>query len=154
MTDTVVSVLDRPEWINPLYGTITSLFGNRINPVTMSPEFHNGLDIAVPEGTPVLSVRYATVYHVGYSPLNGKYMRLRCDSGYHIVYAHLSAFLANLNDRVAQGDIVALSGNTGQSTGPHLHYGLSREGQRLDPITRVYGLSKTQSAAAEYARRQ
>ena len=117
------------------------------------PEFHNGIDIAVPVGTPVLSVRYATVYHVGYTRLNGLYMRLHCDNGYHFVYAHLSEVWANVNDRVYQGQIVALSGNTGQSTGPHLHYGLSRGGQRLDPLTRVSGLPLSPAAAAEYAAR-
>lgn len=153
MSDTAVSVLDRPEWINPVNGTITSLFGMRVNPITMSQEFHNGLDIAVPEGTPVLSVRCARVYHIGYTPINGIYMRLRCDEGYQIVYAHLSEILAAVDDQVTQGDIVALSGNTGQSTGPHLHYGISRGGQRLDPLGRVAGLPKSPGAALEYASR-
>lgn len=139
-------------WINPVEGPVTSLFGVRVNPVTQEQEFHTGLDIAVPVGTPVLSVRYATVYHIGNTPINGKYMRLRCDSGYHIVYAHLSEFKVDVNDRVAQGQKVALSGNTGQSTGPHLHYGISRNGQRLDPLSRV-NLALTYSAALEYASR-
>ena len=109
----------------------------RTNPVTQEYEFHSGLDIAVPEGTPVLSVRYATVYHVGYSALNGIYMRLRCDEGYHFVFAHLSEAVAEYGDRVNQGQTVALSGNTGQSTAPHLHFGVTRDGERLDPIDRV-----------------
>jgi len=152
VADVSVSALDRPEWINPVEGTVTSLFGTRINPVTQAPEFHNGLDIAVPEGTPVLAVRYATVYHVGYTALNGVYMRLRCDDGYYIVYAHLSETLVDVNDRVTQGQKVALSGNTGQSTGPHLHYGLSRGGYRVDPLTRV-DLQLSANAALEYASR-
>ena len=125
----------------------------RTNPITNNREFHNGLDIAVPVGTPVLSVRYATVYHVGYTPLNGIYMRLRCDDGYQIVYAHLNEAIANVGDRVSQGQKVALSGNTGQSSGPHLHYGITRDGQRLDPLTRVSNLPKTANAAMEYAQR-
>ena len=152
MADIIVSVLDRPEWINPVEGTVTSLFGVRINPVTQAPEFHNGLDIAVPEGTPVLAVRYATVHHVGNTAINGIYMRLRCDEGYYIVYAHLSEALANVNDRVAQGQKVALSGNTGQSTGPHLHYGISRNGYRIDPLPRV-DLQLSSRTALEYANR-
>jgi len=152
MSDMSISVLDRPEWINPVEGTITSLFGMRINPVTQKPEFHTGLDIAVAEDTPVLAVRYATVHHVGYSSVNGHYMRLRCDEGYYFVFAHLNEVLADVNDRVAQGQKVALSGNTGQSTGPHLHYGIARNGYRLDPITRV-GLQLSSDAALEYARR-
>ena len=142
-----------PEWINPVKGTVTSLFGTRTNPITQEREFHNGLDIAVAVGTPVVAVRNAIVYHVSYSPLNGYYMRLRCDDGYHIIYAHLSEILAGVNDRVAQGEKVALSGNTGQSTGPHLHYGISRNGQRLDPLSRVTGLPMSPGAAMEYASR-
>ena len=134
-------------------GTVTSLFGTRTNPITQAPEFHNGLDIAVPVGTPVLAVRYATVYHVGYTPINGMYMRLRCDYGYHIVYAHLSQFLADVDERVSQWQKVALSGNTGRSTGPHLHYGISRNGQRLDPLYRV-DLRLSASAAVAYADRK
>lgn len=134
-------------------GTITSLFGNRTNPVTQSAEFHNGIDIAVPVGTPVLSVRDATVYHVGYTALNGNYMRLRCDDGYHIVYAHLDEIVAQNGERVYQGQKVATSGNTGQSTGPHLHYGLSRDGQRIDPLYRLMDLPKSPIAAMEYANR-
>jgi len=124
----------------------------RTNPVTNQLEFHNGLDIAVPVGTPVLAVRYATVYHVGYTALNGIYMRLRCNDGYHFVYAHLSKAIADVGEQVYQGQKVALSGNTGQSTGPHLHYGLSRTGERLDPLSRV-NLQLSAHAAAEYANR-
>ena len=142
------------EWINPVSGTITSLFGTRINPITNMPEFHNGIDIAVPVGTPVLSVRCATVEHVNYSRLNGHYMRLRCDGGYYIIYAHLSEIVLNVGDRVSQGEKVALSGNTGQSTGPHLHYGLSRgAGHWVDPLDRVANLPKSANALMEYARR-
>ena len=131
-------------------GTITSVFGMRTNPITMSPEFHNGLDIAAPIGTPVASVRCATVRHVGYSALNGIYMRLRCDEGYYIIYAHLSESLIHVGDRVSQGQTVALSGNTGQSTGPHLHYGLSRNGQWIDPLHRVADLPKSPAALRDY----
>ena len=141
-----------PEWVNPVYGPISSLFGNRINPVTDQVEFHNGVDIAVPVGTPVVAVRCATVHHIGNNALNGIYMRMRCDTGYEIVYAHLSEVLVELNESVYQGQRVALSGNTGQSTGPHLHFGLSRNGQRLDPLPRV-NLGLTAHAAQEYARR-
>ena len=101
----------------------------------------------------MLSVRDATVYHINYTALNGIYMRLRCDEGYHIVYAHLNEVAVNIGDQVAQGQIVAFSGNTGQSTGPHLHYGLSRGGQRLDPFYRVANLQKSPAALRDYANR-
>ena len=144
----------RPDWINPVEGTITSLFGMRVNPVTQQQEFHNGLDIAVMVGTPVLAVRCATVYHASYSRINGYYMRLRCDEGYHFVYAHLSEILANVNDRVSQGDKVALSGNSGRSTGPHLHFGITQNGQMLDPLRRVTDLPMSYNARMEYANRR
>ena len=148
-----VSYETRPDWINPVEGVITSLFGMRTNPVNQQQEFHNGLDIAVAEGTPVLAVRCATVYHAGFSHINGYYIRLRCDEGYHFVFAHLSEILAKVNDRVSQGDIVALSGNTGRSTGPHLHFGITKNGQVLDPLRRVSNLPKSYNARMEYANR-
>jgi len=152
MADTYISVLDRPEWINPVEGVVTSLFGMRVNPVTQLPEFHTGLDIAVDIGTSVLATRCTTVHHIGYTALNGNYMRLQCDDGYYIIYAHLHSILVDVGDQVSQGQRIALSGNTGQSTGPHLHYGISRDGQWQDPLIRV-DLQLSNSAALEYARR-
>ncbi|MCL2421168.1 MAG: M23 family metallopeptidase [Defluviitaleaceae bacterium] len=147
-----MSALNRPEWINPVEGPVTSLFGMRTNPVTHLPDFHNGLDIAVAVDTPVLAVRCAIVDHVGYTRLNGFYMRLICDEGYHIIYAHLNEILVDVDDIVSQGQKVARSGNTGQSTGPHLHYGLSRDGQWIDPLYRV-DLQLSSAAALAYAQR-
>ena len=151
-TFVVVSVPETPEWINPVVGPVTSLFGQRVNPVTQAAEFHNGIDIAVPIGTPVLAVRHATVFHVGDNHLNGKYLRLRCDAGYEIVFAHLNEILVSLDERVEQGQKIAYSGNTGQSTGPHLHYGLFRNGQMVDPLSHVE-LTLSYNAALEYAAR-
>jgi murein DD-endopeptidase MepM/ murein hydrolase activator NlpD len=149
---TEIAFSEIENWINPVEGPVTSLFGPRINPVTQSSEFHNGIDIAVPIGTPVLAVRYAVVFHVGENDLNGKYMRLLCNTGYEIIFAHLSEVLVTENERVAQGQKIAYSGNSGRSTGPHLHYGLLRDGQMLDPLRRV-DLTLSYHAAKEYAAR-
>jgi len=143
---------ETPEWINPVEGPITSLFGQRVNPVTQSTEFHNGIDIAVPVGTPVLAVRNATIFHVGNNNLNGKYLRMVCDTGYEIVFAHLDEIMVLVDERVEQGQKIAYSGNTGQSTGPHLHYGLFHDGQMVDPLSRV-DLTLSYNAALEYAAR-
>ncbi|MCL2699063.1 MAG: M23 family metallopeptidase [Defluviitaleaceae bacterium] len=94
---------------------------------------HTGIDIAVPVGTPVLAVSCGVVLHTGSSALNGKYIRLETDLGYSIVYAHLDKIYAERAQRVEQGEVVGRSGNTGRSSGPHLHYGVYRDGDPLDP---------------------
>ena len=124
-------------WINPIYGVISSPGGLRINPVTGRREFHDGIDIAAPVGTPVVASRDGTVLAVGNSPTFGVFLRMGHADGYVSFMAHLSRVAVKVGDEVCQGDIVAFSGNTGRSTGPHLHYGLFRDGQFVDPLNYV-----------------
>jgi murein DD-endopeptidase MepM/ murein hydrolase activator NlpD len=108
--------------------------GLRINPVTGRKEFHDGLDIACPEGTDVVAARDGSVMAAGYSSSYGNYVKLTYDDGYVALYAHLSKITTRAGEGVRQGQTVAYSGNTGRSTGPHLHYGLFRNGQYVNPI--------------------
>jgi murein DD-endopeptidase MepM/ murein hydrolase activator NlpD len=112
---------------------VTSGFGDRINPVTGRRELHTGIDIAAPVGTPVLAAAHGIVTATGSCALNGRYIRLQTDMGYAIVYAHLSEILVRKDQRVEQKEVVGLSGNTGRSSGPHLHYGVYRDGKAIDP---------------------
>jgi len=126
-----------PLWINPMIGEITSLGGIRTNPITGSQEFHDGIDIAAPIGTPVVAPRYGDVLAVGHSPSFGRFVRLSHGDGYVSFFAHLDSVNVSIGQSVSQGDRIAYSGNTGWSTGPHLHFGLFRAGQFVDPIAYV-----------------
>jgi len=126
-----------PRWINPICGIISSPGGLRINPVTGRREFHDGIDIAAPIGTPVLAPQDGTVLATGNSASFGIFLRLQHPDGYVSFMAHLRSVAVGVGDTVRQGETVAYSGNTGRSTGPHLHYGLFRDGQFVDPIDYV-----------------
>lgn len=111
----------------PTTGRISSRFGERWG------RMHNGLDIAVPTGTPI---RAAAAGTVTYSASMGTYgLLVIIDHGHGVEtrYAHLSRLVAKVGQRVARGDLIAYSGNTGLSTGPHLHFEIRRNGVALDP---------------------
>jgi|GEM_PF-5465047 len=125
-------------WGNPTgSGCITSPFGWRSDPITGNPEFHLGIDIGIPEGTPVFSTMEGTVYFAGYDSGYGYYVIIVSQdktTGYWYVtrYAHLSSILVSSGDTVTRGQQIALSGNTGYSTGPHLHYEVHASNKSLD----------------------
>ena len=121
------------DWIAPVSGVVTSACGVRENPILHKQEVHDGLDIAVPEGTEVAAVKSGTVTEVRTSATYGKLLRYETTDGYTILYAHLSEILVKKGENVKQGQVVAKSGNTGLSTGPHLHYGIYRDGTLLNP---------------------
>lgn len=105
-------------------GVLTSACGERENPILRKQENHNGVDIAVAEGTDVLAVKSGIVTEVRTSATYGKVLTYETEDGYTVMYAHLSAVLVQEGERIRQGQVVAKSGNTGLSTGPHLHYSL------------------------------
>ena len=122
------------DWIAPVSGVVTSACGERENPILQKKEVHDGLDIAVSEGTAVVAVKSGTVTEVRTSATYGKLLRYETTDGYTILYAHLSEILVKKGENIKQGQVVARSGNTGLSTGPHLHYGIYRDGTLLNPM--------------------
>ncbi|MCE8032731.1 peptidase M23 [Billgrantia tianxiuensis] len=94
----------------------------RTHPVTGRVSPHRGTDWAMPIGTPVVAPADGRVEKVGNHPVAGRYIVVRHDNGYRTRYLHLSRAMVNRGDRVSMGERIALSGNTGRSTGPHLHY--------------------------------
>lgn len=96
---------------------------------------HNGLDIAVPQGTPVKAAQAGKITAAGTSDSYGNYIKLQTDVGTTVLYAHLSKHIAKEGDVVKQGDVVALSGMTGWATGPHLHFTTEKDGVAFDPLT-------------------
>ncbi|HXM39535.1 MAG TPA: M23 family metallopeptidase [Gemmatimonadales bacterium] len=100
-------------------------------------ESHPGIDIAVPIGTSVRASGGGTVAAAGYDPDYGLYVLLRHPSGYETMYGHASRLLAAEGDQVAAGQVIGLSGNSGHSTAPHLHFEIRRGGKSLDPLDLV-----------------
>lgn len=112
----------------PLSGTLTSGFGYRWG------RMHEGIDISVPEGTPIRSAKGGTVIMASYNGGYGNYTCVDHGSGLSTCYAHQSGFVAGAGQSVDQGQIIGYSGNTGSSTGPHLHFEVRVNGAAQDPM--------------------
>jgi murein DD-endopeptidase MepM/ murein hydrolase activator NlpD len=117
----------------PVDGWISSAFGYRASPFTDSREFHRGLDISAPKGTPIVAPAQGRITFTGWKGSLGRVVVI--DHGYGIVtrYAHVSKALVNKGDWVARGDVIAQVGNTGRSTGSHLHYEVHVNGIPVNP---------------------
>jgi murein DD-endopeptidase MepM/ murein hydrolase activator NlpD len=115
----------------PARGLVTSDFGWRI--FGGLPNFHTGVDIAVPYGTPVQATATGLVVGSGWQPGYGWCVLIQHDGGYHTLYAHLSSSAVQLGDATTPGQTIAYSGSSGNSTGPHLHYEVWHDGQAVDP---------------------
>lgn len=113
----------------------TSPYGMRIHPITGLWHLHNGIDLAGPIGTPVLAARSGRVVHMendtaGY----GRMIILDHGGGFRTLYAHLDAFRVRVGQYVSTGQQIGTLGNTGRSTGPHLHFSVIRNGRWEDPM--------------------
>lgn len=113
----------------PLAGRLTSRFGMR------NGAFHGGIDIACPTGTPIYAAAAGTVVNSCWHSTYGYMVTIKHDSGYATLYAHASKLKAVVGDVVSQGDVIALVGSTGRSTGPHLHFEVSVNGRRVNPLS-------------------
>jgi murein DD-endopeptidase MepM/ murein hydrolase activator NlpD len=117
---------------------ITSHFSSRrMHPVLHTARAHRGVDYAAPHGADVVAIASGTVVSASYDSANGRMVRLRHASGYESYYLHLSAFAAGVRAgaHVAQGQVIGRVGATGLATGPHLHYGLRRNGVFVNPLS-------------------
>lgn len=117
----------------PVNGRISSQFGNRFHPIDKTAKFHGGMDIAVPTGTPVSSAADGTVSFAGRRGGYGNLVIIDHPDGRQTRYAHLSSLTVSAGDNVSMGQLIALSGSTGKSTGPHLHFEVRENGQVVDP---------------------
>ena len=112
---------------------IASPYGYHIDPIKLLPSFHHGVDIATPEGTKVMAARAGTVKKTGNDNIYGLYIEV--ESGiYTTKYAHLSRIDVSKGTQVEAGEIIARSGNTGKSTGPHLHFEVICMGKCMNPL--------------------
>ena len=115
------------------FGKISSYYGYRTSPTSGEVEMHNGLDIAMPEGTQILAVQDGTVQAAAYSSSYGNYIILENNDGYKTLYAHCRNLQVSAGQEVTTGDVIATVGNTGNSTGPHLHIEFSYQGEMYNP---------------------
>jgi len=119
----------------PLRGEITSGFGYRVLPSTGYLEFHQGLDIGAWYGTPVRATKAGEVVFAGWRPGLGWTVVVEHEMGFSTAYGHNSWYLVDPGDVVEEGQQIALSGNSGRSTGPHLHYEIRLDDVPVDPMT-------------------
>ena len=113
---------------------ITSLFGNRLDPFFGKLAMHAGIDFRQKTGSEVKSTGAGTVIHAGTAGGYGLMVEIDHGNGITTRYGHLSRILVKEGDKVDAGDLIALSGSTGRSTGPHLHYEVRRNGNAVDPM--------------------
>ena len=122
----------------PINGArLSSGFGMRRHPILGYNKKHLGVDFAAPVGTPIYAGGDGTITMIGWHGNFGKYVRIRHNSTYSTGYAHLSGYAKGMKrgKRVRQGQVIAYVGNTGMSTGPHLHYEVMQGNKRINPMT-------------------
>jgi murein DD-endopeptidase MepM/ murein hydrolase activator NlpD len=117
----------------PLRSGINSPFGPRVSPWTGQPEFHAGVDLAAAAGTPVTATAGGVVKFAGAGDSYGQNVVLEHGSGVESRYGHLQKLTVVRGQRVERGQLIGLSGNTGRSTAPHLHYEVMVNGRPVDP---------------------
>lgn len=116
------------------YNTLSSLFGNRIHPITGKANNHTGIDIPAPSGTKIMAAKSGTVTISAYHSSYGNYVVVSHSDGTSTLYAHMSRRNATVGQTVKQGDTIGYVGTTGSSTGNHLHFEIRLNGTRVDPV--------------------
>ncbi|HQL31753.1 MAG: Murein DD-endopeptidase MepM [Spirochaetes bacterium ADurb.Bin269] len=122
-------------FITPIRGRLTSSYGYRKDPFTGVRSFHTGIDLAAPTGTLIKAALDGKIATSGYSPVYGNYVIISHDGGYQTLYGHLSSISVKRGQRIVQGATVGRVGNTGYSTGSHLHFSVYKSGKTIDPFS-------------------
>lgn len=112
---------------------LSSPFGFRTHPISGGLDFHTGVDLAAPEGTRIFAVEDGTVIESRYDDAYGNFVKIDHGNGYYTYYGHCSERIAQKGMRVRGGDVIALVGSTGNSTGNHLHFGVITKGLYVNP---------------------
>jgi len=122
--------------INPVYSPdawVSSGYGHRIDPINGEKSFHDSVDIVAPRKTPIIAPADGVVTYSGWRAGLGRTVEIRHGYGYRTLYGHNQKLSVKKGDSVKRGDIIALMGSTGRSTGPHLHYQIAVNGKTKNP---------------------
>jgi len=126
-------------FLYPVNGRLTSYYGYRNDPFTGYRRFHYGIDIANRAGTPVTATMSGVVADIGDRPMGfGKYVIIRHNYGFQSLYAHLDRITVWEGQRVQQGTKIGEMGNTGRSTGPHLHFSIYKNNSPVNPLNYLF----------------
>lgn len=122
-------------FVFPVRGArLTSPFGWRNDPFTGVRRFHAAVDLAAPQGTPIWAAKEGRVSAMGFNAVYGNFIILEHPGGFQTLYAHLHTFAVRRGDQVRQGAQIGTVGNTGLSTGPHLHFAVFRNNRAVNPL--------------------
>ena len=120
-------------------GRIASGFGYRIDPIYKTIKLHAGLDFTGPTGTPIYATADGTVKTANFSNSGyGNHVIINHGYGYETLYGHMSKIKSRNGQKVKRGEVIGYIGSTGKSTGPHLHYEVRKNGQKIDPVYFFY----------------
>lgn len=128
-----------PQFIWPLSGSVrvTSAFGMRFHPLEHAFLNHKGVDLRAPLDSEVAAIADGRVAETGYGPLTGFFITVDHADGWRSRYLHLNKIQVHKGEQLKQGAVIALSGATGRTTGPHLHLALSHNQQAIDPLSMI-----------------
>ncbi len=129
---------ERKLFRSPISGVYTSLFGPRVHPITGQNSFHEGVDIRAKIGTWVGAAADGKVIYSGWAQGWGHCVRIKHKDGFVSVYAHLSKRNVKTGQKVKSGKLIAKTGKSGRATGPHLHFGIYKNGRPHDPLKYIW----------------
>lgn len=121
------------KWPAPSYTRISDEYGYRTHPILGTQQFHNGVDMAAPNGSPILAAYDGEVIAASYSPTMGNYIMIDHGDGLITIYMHASSVSVSPGTMVARGEQIGCVGSTGRSTGPHLHFSVRENGSYVSP---------------------
>lgn len=136
-TDNYATAAGQYRWPLGIKGRISSKFGARTAPTVGASTYHKGIDIAVSAGTPILASNTGTVVTATYSSSAGNYLMIYHGNNTYTIYMHCSRLAVKSGASVIKGQVIAYVGSTGISTGPHLHFAFSVNGNYVDPLKYV-----------------
>jgi len=129
------TIVNGLKWVRPCsYVRLTSPFGWRIHPIYGDWRFHYGVDLAGPQGTPIVATRAGVVETTTYDSSSGYYVTLNHQDGFKSKYLHLTHYIVSPGEYVSAGQVIGYMGSTGASTGSHLHFSILYNGSHVNPM--------------------